>query len=206
MGNGTRPTPPPPATSAPSNSSNPILYIAIAAAIGVGGYFLFSNKGSEKTDAPTKPVTEQVVSESASSTSTSETTKKQSNKQNKTTSSVKQSQAAITPKVKEDSQSKKTPSYAAEPSTSTAKESVSVQPKLQTAGDYYSAAKVHIIVAIIHRLSHNFKKRLPKVMQLHITICPPCTEKETELARVSTQLFNICSKPPKVDMQLPIMN
>ncbi|MFS2388441.1 tetratricopeptide repeat protein [Bacteroides fragilis] len=141
MGNGTRPTPPPPATSAPSNSSNPILYIAIAAAIGVGGYFLFSNKGSEKTDAPTKPVTEQVVSESASSTSTSETTKKQSNKQNKTISSVKQSQAAITPKVKEDSQSKRAPSYAAEPSTSTAKESVSVQPKLQTAGDYYSAAK-----------------------------------------------------------------
>lgn len=140
-GNGTTPPPPPPAVPVPSNSSNPILYIAIAAAIGVGGYFLFSNKGSEKTDAPTQPVTEQVVSESASSTSTSETPKKQSNRQNKTTSSVKQSQGAIAPKVKEDVQSKKTSSYAVEPSTSTVKESVPVQPKLQTAGDYYSAAK-----------------------------------------------------------------
>lgn len=52
MGNGTRPTPPAtptPGTSVSNNSStSPILYIAIAAAIGVGGYFLFSNKGSEK--------------------------------------------------------------------------------------------------------------------------------------------------------------
>lgn len=143
MGNGTGtcPTPPPLTAPVPGNSSNPILYIAIAAAIGVGGYFLFSNKGSEKTDAPTQPVTEQVVSESASSTSTSETTKKQSNKQNKTTSSVKQSQAVITPKVKEDVQSKKISSYAVEPLTSTVKESVPVQPKLQTVSDYYSAAK-----------------------------------------------------------------
>lgn len=140
-GNGTTSPPPPPAVPVPSNSSNPILYIAIAAAIGVGGYFLFSNKGSEKTDAPTQPVTEQVVSESASSTSTSETPKKQSNRQNKTTSSVKQSQGAIALKVKEDVQSKKTSSYAVEPSTSTVKESVPVQPKLQTVSDYYSAAK-----------------------------------------------------------------
>nr|MCY2673857.1 tetratricopeptide repeat protein [Bacteroides fragilis] len=141
MGNGTRPTPPAtptPGTSVSNNSStSPILYIAIAAAIGVGGYFLFSNKGSEKTDLPTKPVTEQIVSESTPTTN--ETTNKQSKRQNKTTSSVKHSQATITPKVKEESQSKKTSSYAAEPST--ARESVPVQPKLQTAGDYYSAAK-----------------------------------------------------------------
>ena len=141
MGNGTRPTPPAtptPGTSVSNNSStSPILYIAIAAAIGVGGYFLFSNKGSEKTDIPTKPVTEQIVSESTPTNN--ETTNKQSKRQNKTTSSVKHSQATITPKVKEESQPKKTSSYAAEPST--ARESVPVQPKLQTAGDYYSAAK-----------------------------------------------------------------
>lgn len=144
MGNGNRPIPPttPTGTTATNHSStNPILYVAIAAAIGVGGYFLFNNKGSEKAGIPTKPATEQVVPESAPSTGTNETIKKQPKKQSKTTSSVKQSQAAVTPQVKEESQPKNTSSYATEPSTSTAKESAPVQPKLQTASDYYSAAK-----------------------------------------------------------------